>query len=39
MVVHMPFGHVEVRVDSRDPHKLGAPGALEIVRRVRGRRT
>jgi hypothetical protein len=39
MFVHMPFGHTEVRVDSRDPRKLGAAGALEVIRRVRGRRS
>jgi hypothetical protein len=39
MFVHMPFGHVEVRVDSRDPRKLGHHGALEVIRRVRGRRS
>jgi hypothetical protein len=39
MYVHLPFGHVEVRVDSRDPRKLGQPGALEVIRRVRGRRS
>jgi hypothetical protein len=39
MFVHLPFGHVEVRVDSRDPRKLGATGALDIIRRVRARRS
>jgi hypothetical protein len=39
MFVQMPFGHVEVRVDSRDPRKLGHQGALEVIRRVRGRRS
>jgi hypothetical protein len=39
MYVHMPFGHIEARVDSRDPRKLGRSGALEINRRVRGRRS
>jgi hypothetical protein len=39
MYVHLPMGHIEVRVDSRDPRKLGHPGALDVIRRVRGRRT
>ena len=39
MYVHLPLGHIEVRVDSRDPRKLGRPGSLEIIRRVRGRRS
>jgi hypothetical protein len=39
MYVHMPFGHIEVRVDSRDPRKLAGAGALEVMRRVRGRRS
>ena len=39
MFVHMPFGHTEVRVDSRDPRKLGATSALEVIRRVRGRQS
>ena len=39
MYVHMPFGHIEVRVDSRDPRKVGHAGALEVVRRVRRRRS
>lgn len=39
MYVHLPLGHTEVRVDSRDPRKLGHPGALEVIRRVRGRRS
>ena len=39
MFAHLPYGHVEVRVDSRDPRKLGPTPALEIVRRVRGRRS
>ena len=39
MYVHMPFGHIEVRVDSHDPRKLGHAGALDVIRRVRGRRS
>jgi hypothetical protein len=39
MYVPMPFGHIEVRVDSRDPRKLGHSGALDIIRRVRNRRS
>jgi hypothetical protein len=39
MYVHTPLGHTEVRVDPRDPRKLGHPGALEVIRRVRGRRS
>lgn len=39
MYVQLPLGHTEVRVDSRDPRKLGHPGALEVIRRVRGRRS
>jgi hypothetical protein len=39
MYFHMPFGHIEVRVDSRDPHKLGGNSALDVIRRVRGRRS
>ena len=39
MFVHMPFGHTEVRVDSRDPRKLAPTSALEVIRRVRRRRS
>jgi hypothetical protein len=35
---HLPFGHTEVRVDPRDPRKTGPTPALEIIRRLRGRR-
>jgi hypothetical protein len=38
MFFHLPFGHAEVRVDSRDPRKTCPAGALDIIRRVRGRR-
>jgi hypothetical protein len=39
MFFHLPFGHTEVRVDSRDPRKNGAVSALDIIRRTRGRRS
>ena len=39
MYVHMPLGHIEVRVDSRDPRRLGRAGALDVIRRVRARRS
>ena len=39
MYVHTPFGHIEVRVDSHDPRKLGHAGALDVIRRVRRRRS
>jgi hypothetical protein len=39
MFAHLPYGHVEVRVDSRDPRKLALAGSLEIIRRIRGRRS
>jgi len=39
MLFHLPFGHAEVRVDSRDPHKIRATPALEVIRRVRARRS
>jgi hypothetical protein len=39
MFVHLPFGHADVRVDPREPRKTGAASALEIIRRVRGRRS
>jgi hypothetical protein len=35
MFVQLPFGHTEVRIDSRDPRKLVPPSALEVIRRVR----
>jgi hypothetical protein len=38
MFFHLPFGHTEVRIDTRTPGK-NRPGALEVVRRVRGRRS
>jgi hypothetical protein len=38
MFFHLPFGHAEVRVDTRDPHKLCPSAALEVIRRVRARR-
>jgi hypothetical protein len=39
MFFQLPFGHAEVRVDPRDPHKICPAGALEVIRRVRGRRS
>jgi hypothetical protein len=39
MFLHLPFGHAEVRVDVRDPKKLRPAGALEVIRRVRARRS
>ena len=39
MLFHLPFGHVEVRVDSRDPHKIRSTAALDVIRRVRARRS
>jgi hypothetical protein len=39
MFFHLPFGHAEVRVDSRDPHKIGRAGANDVIRRVRARRS
>jgi hypothetical protein len=39
MFFHLPFGHAEVRVDSRDPRKNGAVSALDVIRRTRGRRS
>jgi hypothetical protein len=38
MFFHLPFGHTEVRVDPRDPRKICPAGALDVIRRVRGRR-
>ena len=38
MFFHLPFGHAEVRVDTRDPHNIGPNAALDIIRRVRARR-
>jgi hypothetical protein len=40
MFFHLPFGHTEARVDSRDPRKLGEISSLDVIRRVRsGRRS
>jgi hypothetical protein len=39
MLFHLPFGHAEVRVDSRDPHKIRSTAALDVIRRVRARRS
>jgi hypothetical protein len=39
MFVQLPFGHAEVRVDPRDPHKIRSRGALEVIRRVRAGRS
>lgn len=39
MFVHLPFGHAEVRIDTRDPHKIRPSGALEVIRRTRRRRS
>jgi len=39
MFAHLRYGHVEVRVDSRDPRKLAPASSLEIIRRIRGRRS
>jgi hypothetical protein len=39
MFFHLPFGHAEVRIDSRDPHKIRSTAALEVIRRVRARRS
>lgn len=39
MFFHLPFGHAEARVDSRDPRKLSEISSLEVIRRVRGRRS
>ena len=39
MFYHLAFGHAEVRVDSREPRKNGAVSALDVIRRVRGRRS
>jgi hypothetical protein len=38
MFIQLPFGHTEVRVDHRDPHKIHSTSAHEIIRRVRARR-
>jgi hypothetical protein len=36
MFFRLPFGHVDVKVDSRNPRGSGVPApALEILRRVR----
>jgi hypothetical protein len=35
MFVQLPFGHTEVRVDTRNPRKLAATSALDVIRRVR----
>jgi hypothetical protein len=39
MFLHLPFGHAEVRVDARDPKKLRPAGALDVIRRVRARKS
>lgn len=39
MFVHLPYGHTEVRVDTRDPRKLGPRGALDIIRRIKDGRS
>ena len=39
MLFHLPFGHAEVRVDSRDPRKICSTAALDVIRRVRARRS
>jgi hypothetical protein len=39
MFVQLPFGHAEMRVDTRNPQKIRPAGALEIIRRVRARRS
>jgi hypothetical protein len=39
MFFHLPFGHAEVRVDARDPHKIGPRAALDVIRCVRARRS
>jgi hypothetical protein len=37
MLFRLPFGHVDVKVDSRNPRGASTPApALEILRRVRG---
>jgi hypothetical protein len=39
MFFRLPFGHVDVKIDSRNPRGAGTPApALEILRRVRGER-
>jgi hypothetical protein len=39
MFVPFPFGHTEIRVDARPPRDARAVSALEILRRVRSRRS
>lgn len=39
MFIQLPFGHTEVRVDSRDPRKVAGASALEVIRRVRRSRS
>jgi hypothetical protein len=39
MLFHLPFGHAEVRIDSRDPHKNCPAAANDVIRRVRARRS
>jgi hypothetical protein len=39
MLFHLPFGHADVRVDSRDPHKIRTAPALDVIRRVRASRS
>jgi len=39
MFFHLPFGHAEVRADRRGRGKMCPAGALEVIRRVRARRS
>jgi hypothetical protein len=39
MFVHLPYGHTEVRVDARDPRKLGPRASLDVIRKVREERS
>ena len=39
MFFHLPFGHADMRVDSRDPRSVRPAGALDVIRRVRARRS
>jgi hypothetical protein len=39
MLFHLPFGHADVRVDSRNPQKYRPAAALDVIRRVRARRS
>jgi hypothetical protein len=39
MFFRLPFGHIDVKIDSRNPRGASTPApALEILRRVRGGR-